>query len=360
MGKREKLPRNVKKMTTVAAFALLTGCGNTTASVSTYTAQNAASGSQAYLATFGYDDQPGTTVTSVDLLTGPRAGSRGLRLGRAVSVGSLPSALAATPDGRLLLVTDQGNDQLAVVDTATDAVIAHIPTGVEPDAVAVSPDGRIALVANVDDNTVTPVDLVTLRAGRPITVGARPDAVAIGGPGGRTALVADLEGDTVTPVDLSTMTAGAPIAVGLEPDAVALSPDGATALVANLGSGTVTPISMATLHPGPSVPVGPGPTSVAVAGTGPSGTPTAWVASGTNLVPVNLPVLASAGSSPVGRPVAVGHLAEAVAVNSSGTRAWVAGQDATVTAVNLSTAVVSRSLFVGGRPEAIVIPPPRH
>ena len=61
-----------------------------------------------------------------------------------------------------------------------------------------------------------------------------------------------------------------------------------------------------------------------------------------------------------GTPLAVGHLAEAVAVTQDGTTAWVAGQDATLTPVDLTTGARGPSIYVGGRPEAIVIPPPRH
>jgi YVTN family beta-propeller protein len=166
--------------------------------------------------------------------------------------------------------------------------------------------------------------------------------------------VADLEGDTVTPVDLDTMTTGVPIAVGAEPDAVAISPDGTTALVADFGSGTVTPIDLATMHAGAPVPVGPGPTGVAVTTSGPGSAPTAWVTTGLDLVPLNLTTFT------VGTPVVVGHLAEAVAISGDGRTAWVAGQDATVTPVDLSTGTRGPSIYVGGRPAAIVIPPPRH
>jgi DNA-binding beta-propeller fold protein YncE len=166
--------------------------------------------------------------------------------------------------------------------------------------------------------------------------------------------VADLEGSTVTPVDLTTMTAGPPIAVGAEPDAVALSPDGSTALVASLGSGTVTPITMATLRPRPSIPVGPGPTAVAVAAAGPSSGPTAWVTTGSDLVPLNLTSFSAGPALPVG------HLAEAVALTADGATAWVADQDARITPVDLATGRAGRSIFVGGRPAAIVIPPARR
>jgi hypothetical protein len=90
-----------------------------------------------------------------------------------------------------------------------------------------------------------------------------------------------------------------------------------------------------------------------VAAGGPGTGPTAWVTTGEKIVPVDLTSLK------VGPPVAVGHLAEAIAV-SGGTSAWVAGQDATVTAVDLSTGALAPPVSVGGRPAAIVIAPPRR
>jgi YVTN family beta-propeller protein len=342
----------VKVLATVGLIVLVTGCGNTTKSPAAVLARSSSRGTEAYVSNFGYDDQPGTTITAVDLAAHRVSGSP--------RTGSLPSAVAATPDGRLLLVTDQGADNLAVLSAATDHLMARIPTGVEPDAVAVSPDGTMALVANLDDNTVTPVDLATLRAGPPIPVGSRPDALAIGGPGGRTALVANLEGNTVTPVDLTTMTPGAPVPVGMEPDAVAITPDGSTALVANLGSGTVTPITLATLRPGFSVAVGAGPTGLALTTGGHGGSPVAWVTAGVDLVPVELSNLSLLLPLSVGAPLPVGHLAEALAITPDGTTAWVAGQDATLTPVDLATGVRGPSIYVGGRPAAVVIPPPRH
>jgi YVTN family beta-propeller protein len=157
------------------------------------------------------------------------------------------------------------------------------------------------------------------------------------------------------------MTAGAPIPVGAEPDAVVISPDGTTALVADFGSGTVTPINLVTMHADRSVSVGPGPTAMAVdvaataaAGAAGAAAPIAWVATGEDLVPVNL------SSFSVGPALAVGHLAEAVAIGADVSTAWVAGQDGTVTPVDLATGVRGASIYVGGRPSAIIIPSPRH
>ena len=320
------------------------GCGAAARSTA-LPAGTAPAGGRAYVCNFASDALPGTTITPIDLAAGRTAGR--------VTIGSLPSAVATTPGGGRLLVVAQGADVLVVLDTASDAVIGRVPTGLEPDAVAVTPDGRTAVVADLGDGTVTPVDLSRLRARRPIAVGSRPDAVAVT-PDGRTAVVADFGDRTVTLVDLSTMTAGPRVPVGNEPDAVAVTPDGTTAVVADFGDGTVTPVDLATRRAGSPVAVGPGPTSVAMAPTSPAGGPAAWVAVGASLVPVAIPGLVA------GAPVAVGHLAEALAVDGGGHRAWVAGLDGAVTPIDLATGHAGRSVGVKGRPSAIAVAPPWH
>ncbi len=310
-------------------------------------AVRADAGSEAYVCTYGYDSEPGATVTPVNLdhaVADP-----------GITTGTLPDAVAATPDGRLVLVTDEGEDQLSVLDASDGDVVATIPTGVEPDAVAVSPIGSLAIVANSDDGTVTPVDLKTMRAGQPVRVGHQPDAVGIGGPDGDTALVANLGDGTVTPLNLETMRAGRPISVGAEPDAIAVSPDGDYALVADLGSDAVTFIDLVTLRASTSVDVGIPPTGIATDPTASASTGTAWVSGGRSLVAVSF-----TARPVVGRAIPVGHLAEAVAIASDGTTAWVADSDPYVTAVDLTTGRVLESVRVGGRPSAIAIPPPIH
>jgi YVTN family beta-propeller protein len=314
-------------------------------------------GTEAYVCTLGYDSDPGATVTAVNLALGSADPG--------ITTGTLPDAVAASPDGRLVLVADEGEDELTVLDASDGDVVATIPTGVEPDAVAVSPDGSIAVVANSDDGTVTPVNLRTLRAEPPVKVGGQPDAVGIGGPDGRTALVANLAEGTVTPVNLETMKAGSSIRVGMEPDAIAVSPDGDSALVADLGSDAVTLVNLVTLTASPSVSVGVAPTGIATDTTGAAGGagsgggsgagPVAWVSGGTSLVSVSF-----AARPVVGQEIPIGHLAEAVAIAHGGTTAWVADNDPYVTAVDLVSGRVLRSVRVGGRPSAIVIPPPIH
>ncbi len=298
---------------------------------------------QVYVCNYGYASQPGTTITPIS--------ATDRRPERRVTIGSLPSALSSTVDGRRLLVTAQGDDLLVVLDTSTDGVVSRVTVGSQPDAVAVTPDGKTAVVANFGDGTVTPVDLLTLKAEPAIAVGSQPDAVAVT-PDGKTAVVANFGDGTVTPVDLLTLKAEPAIAVGSQPDAVAVTPDGKTAVVANFGDGTVTPVDLSTMKAEPAVAVGPGPAGVAISTTAPAGGATAWVGVGTSLVPV------AVATRTAGTPVAVGHIAEALALTPGGRTAWVAGQDGAIIPVDLSTGRAGKSAHVLGRPSAIAVAPP--
>ncbi len=65
-------------------------------------------------------------------------------------VGSTPSALAITADGKRLYVANADNNDVAVIDTANtreSQVLGFIPTGWYPSAIAVSNDGKKLFVA---------------------------------------------------------------------------------------------------------------------------------------------------------------------------------------------------------------------
>ncbi len=308
-------------------------------------AARSAAANEAYVCTKAYVSQPGRAVTPVDLAAG--------KADPLLITGSLPSSVTTTPNGRLLLVTNQGGNTLSVIDTATDTQVAKVATGLEPDAVAVSPDGTWAVVANLDDDTVTPVNLHTFRAGRPIRVGHHPDAVAIGGAHGRTAVVANAGDGTVTLVDLSSMSVSTSLGIGPGPAAVAIDQARETAVVADFGDGTVRALDLAKGVVGPAVAVGPGPTGIAVAAGSDSRHGVAWVTVGSSLVGVDLSTMT------VSARWDVHHEAEAAALTTGGTTAWVAGQDGTVTAVDVATGRTSPTIVVGGRPSAIAVPPRR-
>jgi len=63
-------------------------------------------------------------------------------------VGANPSAVAVTPDGSAVYVTNAGDNTVSVINTCTNMVNTTVPVGADPSAVAVTPDESAVFVAN--------------------------------------------------------------------------------------------------------------------------------------------------------------------------------------------------------------------
>ena len=106
------------------------------------------------------------------------------------------------------------------IATATDTAGKPIRVGSSPSDIAITPDGKTAYVASGGAGTVTPIATATNTAGKPIRVGELPDDIAIT-PDGKTAYVASgssARPGWVTPIATATNTAGKPIRVGELPE----------------------------------------------------------------------------------------------------------------------------------------------
>jgi YVTN family beta-propeller protein len=196
--------------------------------------------------------------------------------------------LAVKPDGTRVYVglsqysycRQYGTGLVAVLDTATCAVIDTIDLGASPDTVIVSPDGsmmyathydtefvsainlathsitRIALADAPLELTFTPdglqlyvgsrsslsvIDTVTNETAR-ITVGDLPRCVQIS-PDGKRAYVSNFGDHTVSVIDTTSQCVTDTINVSGHPEALAVSPDGERAYVSDYWSGIVTVIA---------------------------------------------------------------------------------------------------------------------
>ena len=65
------------------------------------------------------------------------------------------------------------------IDTATNTAGTAIGVGSNPSEVAITPDGKTAYVTNGSANNVTPINVATNTKGTPIPVGGGPVAIAI-------------------------------------------------------------------------------------------------------------------------------------------------------------------------------------
>jgi len=97
----------------------------------------------------------------------------GMTFAWALALGSYAFAAEATP-GNALLATSKGNHTLAIVDPASDRVIAKMPIGPDPHEVTASDDGRTAYVSNMGNSSfhrIDVLDLIGQRALEPIDTG---------------------------------------------------------------------------------------------------------------------------------------------------------------------------------------------
>ncbi len=110
---------------------------------------------------------------------------------RSIVVPASPLGLALTPDGKTLYVTCAAPEStVCVVDVAQAGVVAEIPAGHTAMAPVLSPDGRTLYVCQRFDNDVAFIDLASRRVVRRVPVSREPVAIAVT-PDGKFLLVAN-------------------------------------------------------------------------------------------------------------------------------------------------------------------------
>jgi len=173
----------------------------------------------------------------------------------AALTGDHPNAVALSPDGREVWVTNQGGGSVSVFQTGALTKIADISVGRQPVALLFRPDGKRLYVANSGSNSVSVVDTAAHAVTQTIRTalfpqsptGSTPNALALA-PDGRTLFVTNADNNDVAVVDVSSPEESRVlgfIPTGWYPTAIAVSPDGKKLFVGD-GKGVGT---------GPSYPL---------------------------------------------------------------------------------------------------------
>lgn len=123
-----------------------------------------------------------------------------------------------TPDGRQIWVSGAG---VAVIDTATDEVIARLKTA-EPNVgrIRLTPDGRRAVVGPGSSNKVSVFDVRTRRLAVEIETGAAHKVITVSGDS-RRAFLTNPDENSVTVIDLVAGKQIATFRTGKKPDGIA-------------------------------------------------------------------------------------------------------------------------------------------
>ncbi|MDQ2798135.1 MAG: beta-propeller fold lactonase family protein [Armatimonadota bacterium] len=208
--------------------------------------RESAAGANAWVAgpAFGQDgtlyalNVPSATLYALDPETG-KAKATAL-------TGDHPNAVAVSPDGREVWVTNQGGGAVSVFGAGTLAKVAEIPVGKQPVALLFSPDGKRLYVADSGSDSVSVLDTASYTVRQTIRTslfpqsptGSTPDALALS-PDARTLFVTNADNNDVAVIDVSAKDESRVlgfIPTGWYPSALALSLNGKT-LYVGVGKG---------------------------------------------------------------------------------------------------------------------------
>ncbi len=296
----------------------------------------------AYVANFGSDNVSVIDTSSNTVIA-------------TVMVGTQPQGVAITPDGTSVYVANCGGD-VWVIDTSSNKVASKFLVGGCPTGVAVTPDGTRAYVTQANANSVAVIETSSNTVVTKVPVGIAPGGVAIT-PDGTRAYISNvgMGSSSVSVIDTSSNTVAATVTLGnVGSVGVAITPDGTRAYVADaLGSVSVIDTSTNTVDTTVSVPnVADSPVGVAITPDGAHAYVVTFGPGGTGPVSV-----IDTSSNTVVDMVSVGTGPTGVAVSPDGTRAYVTiatnvtgiGNGA-VTVIDTSSNAVVGTIGVGSSP----------
>jgi sugar lactone lactonase YvrE len=203
--------------------------------------------------------------------------------GRHMPIGDLPLAMAESPDGNFLVVTNNGfaKPTLSIVDLRRGYVASKVAMEHAWLGLAWHPDGRRLFSSGAGLTTINEYrwDAGQLRPGAVFALGRdtqrpqpglnRPEPVEqtfVGGialsPDGRSAYATHVLGEALTRVDLQSGLVKATVDVGAEPYTCLVSPDGGTVYVSVWGGARVLALDAATLERRWELPVGEHPNAM--------------------------------------------------------------------------------------------------
>ena len=174
-----------------------------------------------------------------------------------VPVGRQPGGMAVSPDGARLYVANSVSGSVSVIETSSNAVVATITVGAGPSFMTLTPDGTRIYVANsaLDNNSVSVIDAATNTVLVTVPVGETPLAISRDG---TRVYVANNRGSSVSVIDTASNTVVATVGVGAVPSFLVGTPDGSQVYVANRGDDVVSSSNMSAIDTASNNPAAAG------------------------------------------------------------------------------------------------------
>jgi YVTN family beta-propeller protein len=227
-------------------------------------------------------DRPGLQAGDVTLLPN---GWRIAPAGRHLQAGDFPLAMTSSPDGRFLIITNNGyaKPTLTIVDTTHWYVTEREAVDHAFLGLAWHPDGTRLFSSGGSQNTVNvlkwssgrlePADQITISAPERTGGWSRlENAGFVAGiamhPDGKTLYAVQVLGQALAALDVERGVLEKKVELEAEPYAVALSKDGRTLFVSLWGGAKVLLFDAATLEPQAEIPVGEHPNAMTLSADG--------------------------------------------------------------------------------------------
>ena len=185
-----------------------------------------------------------------------------LAIDGAVAVGAVPKFMAATPDGRLLLVANWCGFDVSVIDLASFTEVTRLPVGRHPRGLAISADSSTAYVAVMGAGIIRRIDLASLTLDGDVDdAGPTPRHLVISDDD-QFLFVTNNYGDTVRKIDLTGRESPLVRSVPSRPRTMVASDDGSTLYVVSYDADLLTVLRAADLEILQQLPTGDRPIGV--------------------------------------------------------------------------------------------------
>jgi YVTN family beta-propeller protein len=181
---------------------------------------------------------PGSTLTVIDLERAEVARTIDLEGHRR------PHGVQFEADGKHVIATVEDSRAILRVDVAEGKVVQAISTEAQVSHMVVLAAPARAFVANIGSGSVTAIDLAEGKILAQIPTGAGAEGIAVS-PNGAEVWVTNRAADTLSVIDTEWLEVKATLPCGKFPIRVQFTPDGTRALVANANSGDVAVFDVA-------------------------------------------------------------------------------------------------------------------
>ena len=184
-------------------------------------------GRWALVSNYGVREQPGSTITVIDVVQ--RAVARTIDLGEI----RRPHGMGFLPGDSLFAVTSEVSRAIVLVDFATGRIVRSLPSnGRATHMLSIAADGRRIVTGNIADATISVLELGTSESPRVVKVARQPEGVAIT-PDGAYAWAGSNQDSVVLVVDLRAGQAVDTLRNFGLPYRIAISKDGNRAVISD-------------------------------------------------------------------------------------------------------------------------------